>query len=387
MQENQYKDSIYFFLTIFKKWKFLLTLTLLGAIISTIVAFILPQWYASTCNLVPSTSSQESSGGASSMISSALKEFGVTKMTGSSSQEAYSYIVILTSRTVVDSIINKFRLDTVYKIPKNKFSKLREAFLDNVEVTYEKEGNYTITIWDTDKYRAADIANAYVDLANEHFIDIFRQDTKLSKEYFEGRIFAIDSTLTVIGDQLKKFTQKTLLFSPEEQAQSVAKSLADIKAEQVKYDIFYEFYKKNYGEQDPLAQTYKKLSNEVASKLNTIQTQPGFAGNFSLTNATGVAVDYLRLYTEFETYTKVRAFLIPMIEKIRSDEIKNIQNLIVVDKAIPADKKDKPKRAYIIAGSTFGTFVLGILLIFLFDYFNEIKTRIKSLKANESNKQ
>lgn len=387
MQENQYKDSIYFFLTIFKKWKFLLTLTLLGAIISTIVAFILPQWYASTCNLVPSTSSQESSGGASSMISSALKEFGVTKMTGSSSQEAYSYIVILTSRTVVDSIINKFRLDTVYKIPKNKFSKLREAFLDNVEVTYEKEGNYTITIWDTDKYRAADIANAYVDLANEHFIDIFRQDTKLSKEYFEGRIFAIDSTLTVIGDQLKKFTQKTLLFSPEEQAQSVAKSLADIKAEQVKYDIFYEFYKKNYGEQDPLAQTYKKLSNEVASKLNTIQTQPGFAGNFSLTNATGVAVDYLRLYTEFETYTKVRAFLIPMIEKIRSDEIKNIQNLIVVDKAIPADKKDKPKRAYIIAGSTFGTFVLGILLIFLFDYFNEIKTRIKSLKANESSKQ
>lgn len=387
MQENQYKDSIYFFLTIFKKWKFLLTLTLLGAIISTIVAFILPQWYASTCNLVPSTSSQESSGGASSMISSALKEFGVTKMTGSSSQEAYSYIVILTSRTVVDSIINKFRLDTVYKIPKNKFSKIREAFLDNVEVTYEKEGNYTITIWDTDKYRAADIANAYVDLANEHFIDIFRQDTKLSKEYFEGRIFAIDSTLTVIGDQLKKFTQKTLLFSPEEQAQSVAKSLADIKAEQVKYDIFYEFYKKNYGEQDPLAQTYKKLSNEVASKLNTIQTQPGFAGNFSLTNATGVAVDYLRLYTEFETYTKVRAFLIPMIEKIRSDEIKNIQNLIVVDKAIPADKKDKPKRAYIIAGSTFGTFVFGILLIFLFDYFNEIKTRIKSLKANESNKQ
>lgn len=387
MQDSQYKDSVYFFLTIFKKWKFLLILTALGAIISAIIAFTLPQWYASTCNLVPSTSSQESSGGASSMISSALKEFGVTKMSGSSNQEEYSYIVILTSRTVVDSIINKFNLDKVYNIPKSKFSKLREAFLENVEVTYEKEGNYTITIWDTDKYRAAEIANAYVDLANEHFIDIFRQDTKLSKDYFENRIITIDSILTVVGNQLKKFTQKTLLFSPEEQAQSVAKSLADIKSEQVKYDIFYEFYKKNYGDQDPLAQTYKKLSNEVASKLNSIQTQPGFAGNFSLTNATGVAVDYLRLYTEFETYTKVRAFLIPMIEKIRSDEIKNIQNLIVVDKAIPADKKDKPKRAYIIAGSTFGTFIIGILLIFLFDYIKEIKTRIKAQKIDESNKQ
>jgi uncharacterized protein involved in exopolysaccharide biosynthesis len=387
MQDSQYKDSVYFFLTIFKKWKFLLILTALGAIISAIIAFTLPQWYASTCNLVPSTSSQESSGGASSMISSALKEFGVTKMSGSSNQEEYSYIVILTSRTVVDSIINKFNLDKVYNIPKSKFSKLREAFLENVEVTYEKEGNYTITIWDTDKYRAAEIANAYVDLANEHFIDIFRQDTKLSKDYFENRIITIDSILTVVGNQLKKFTQKTLLFSPEEQAQSVAKSLADIKSEQVKYDIFYEFYKKNYGDQDPLAQTYKKLSNEVASKLNSIQTQPGFAGNFSLTNATGVAVDYLRLYTEFETYTKVRAFLIPMIEKIRSDEIKNIQNLIVVDKAIPADKKDKPKRAYIIAGSTFGTFIFGILLIFLFDYIKEIKTRIKAQKIDESNKQ
>jgi uncharacterized protein involved in exopolysaccharide biosynthesis len=381
MEKNQLNDSAYFFFVIFKRWKFLLILTLLGGIISTIVAFNLQKWYASGCNLVPSTSSQESTGGGS-VLSSALKEFGITKMSGSSSSDAYSYLVILNSRTVVDSLINRFNLDKVYNIPKSEMSKLREAFLENLEITYEKEGNYTITIWDTDRNRAAEMANAYVDIANAHFIDVFRQDTKLSKEYFDERIEAIDSILSDLGARLSLFTKKTLLFSPEQQGQSIAKSLSDIKSEQIKYDIFYQYYKKNFGENDPVAQNYKRLSEEVARQVSDMENKPGYAGNFSLSNATGVALDYMRLYTEFETYTKVRSFLIPMIEKIHSDEIKQIQNLLVVDKAIPSDKKDKPKRSYIIAGSTFGTLVLGIILIFIFNYFKELKLQLKLYEKN-----
>lgn len=376
-QQQQLQDSAYFFFVFLKRWKLLLLITLLGAIASVIVAYNLQVWYAAKINLVPSTSSQESGNSAGSTISSALKEFGLTKMSSSSNQEAYSYIVILNSRFVIDSLINKYRLDSVYKIPKYKITKLREAFIDNIEVAYEKEGNYTITIWDSDKKRAADIANDYVKIANGHFVDIFRQDNLLSKEYFENRIQSIDSTLAFLGVELKKFSQKTLLFAPEEQAKAIASSVSDIKSEQVKYDILYEYYRKNYGEKDPLALQNKKLSNEFSEKLKNIENTPGFAGNFSLANAQEVTVEYLRIYTEFETYSKLKAFLLPTIEKIHSDEIKLIQNLLVVDPAVPPDMKDKPKRSYIIAGSTFGSFVLGIIVIFLIDYFSDIRRKLK----------
>lgn len=384
MENNQYQDSIYFFGVVIKNWKFITSFTVITTLISFVVAFMLPVWYAATTNLVPSTSSQESSGLGGTAISSALKEFGLTKMTGNSGGEQYSYIVILQSRTVVDSIIEKYKLDKVYDVPKNEMVDLRKEFLSNLEVAYEKEGNYTITVWDTDRQRAADIANDIVEIANSHFINIFRQDNKLSKEYFELRINSIDSNLTEIGKALNKFTQKTLLFSPEDQAQAISKSLSDLKSEQVKYDIIYNYYKTNYGENDPLANSFKTMSDELSQKLTNLKTQPGFAGNFALNDASAVAVEYMRLYTDFETYSKVKAFLVSMLEKIRSDEVKSIQSLIVVDKAIPPDKKDKPKRAYIIAGSAVGSLVLALIIIFLINYTKEIKIRLdNSTNASE----
>jgi capsule polysaccharide export protein KpsE/RkpR len=302
-------------------------------------------------------------------------------MKTSTSGEAYSYIVILNSRTVIDSMIRKYELHKVYDIKKYKQKKLREEFLSNVEITFEKEGNYTITVWDTDKRRAANIANDYVQIANTHFVNIFRQDNLLSKKYFEERISTLDSSIKYYGELLKRFSQKTLLFAPEEQAKSIAQSISEIKSEQIKYDILSEYYSKNYGELDPVASLNKKLSQEFAGKLQTIQQKPGFAGNFSLTNATDVQVEYLKIYTEFETYSKVKAFLLPTIEKIKSDEIKQIQNLLIVDPAVPPDSKDKPKRVYIVAGSTFGAFIIGIMLIFIMNYFKELKMTLKEMKT------
>jgi len=182
---------------------------------------------------------------------------------------------------------------------------------------------------------------------------------------------------------MSKFTKKTLLFSPEDQAQAIAKSLSDLKAEQVKYDIIYNFYKSNYGDNDPLAKSFKSMSEELNQKLNNLKTQPGFAGNFALNDASAVAVEYIRLYTDFETLTKVKAFLVSMLEKIRSDEVKSIQSLLVVDKAIPPDKKDKPKRAYIIIGSAIGGLALALLIAFSINYYREIKTRLNQFNNVE----
>lgn len=379
-------DMTYFLYVLKKKKLSLIIVTLLGIILSFAAAFLLPKWYASTVNLVPAMSGQEASGGAGSAISSTLKEFGLTNLTGKS-EGTYSYIVILQSRTVVDSIINLYELDKVYNIPKTQMTELRKAVQSNIEVNYEKEGNYVITVWDIDKNRAANIANSYVTIANGLAMNIFREDTRLSREYFEDRMRIVDSSLSAIGYQMSKFSSSTLMFSPEDQAKAMSTSLADIKAEQAKYDIFYEYYRKNFGEFDPLATTFKKMSEEMGNKIEEIQTKPGFLGNFSLKEATGTAVDYMRFYTDFETMTKVKAFLLPMIEKIKSDEIKSVQNLLVVDKAIPADKKDKPKRSLIIAGGAVGSFVIAILYVFLINYLFELKQEFKILDSKFQNEK
>ncbi|MEN6295572.1 MAG: GNVR domain-containing protein [Chloroherpetonaceae bacterium] len=378
-QDKNVHDMTYFLFVLKKGRITIFIITFLGLAISVLAALLLPMWYAASVNLVPAVSSQDATGGAGSAISSTLKEFGLTSL-GGQSEGTYSYLVILQSRTVIDSIINLYELDKEYEIPKSKMTDLRQQVSANIEVNYEKEGNYVITVWDKDKNRAAEIANNYVNIANGLAIDIFRQDTRLSKDYFEDRLRMVDSSLVAIGNQMAKFSSSTLMFSPLDQAKAFSTSMSELKAEQAKYDIFYEYYRKNFGENDPLAITFKKLSTEMDNKISDIQNKPGFVGNFSLAEATGTGVEYMRLYADFETMTKVKSFLMPMIEKIRSDEIKSIQNLLIVDKAIPPDKKDKPKRSLIVAGGTLGSFVISILIVFLFNYIRELRREFKVLE-------
>ncbi len=112
-------------------------------------------------------------------------------------------------------MISKFNLSKVYDIPKWKQKDLRAEFESNVEITLEKEGNYTITVWDTDKQRAADISNAYVAAANAHFVEIFRQDNFLSKNYFDQRIQSLDSIIAALGTRLKNFSEKLCYSHPK----------------------------------------------------------------------------------------------------------------------------------------------------------------------------
>ena len=141
-------DSFYFWALIFRNKWFVILFTIIATGISTSVAFYLPVWYKSTINVVPPKNPADGDGMGSG-ISSALKDFGLTKL-GGAKGESYSFSVILNSRTVIDSIIRIYNLHTVYDLPQTSMTKIREEFIANVDITIEKDGNYAISIWDTD---------------------------------------------------------------------------------------------------------------------------------------------------------------------------------------------------------------------------------------------
>ncbi|HRT67811.1 MAG TPA: Wzz/FepE/Etk N-terminal domain-containing protein, partial [Bacteroidota bacterium] len=134
-QNKNVHDMTYFLYVLKKRKVLIIIITLLGAGISLAAALLMPKWYAASINLVPSMANQETAGAASSAISSTLKEFGLTSLTGQT-EGSYSYLVILQSRTVLDSIINLFELDKEYKIPKSKMTDLRKEVQSNIEINY-----------------------------------------------------------------------------------------------------------------------------------------------------------------------------------------------------------------------------------------------------------
>jgi|YNPMSStandDraft_1061717.scaffolds.fasta_scaffold00056_3 LPS O-antigen subunit length determinant protein (WzzB/FepE family) len=380
MSENSEKnfDGMYLTALLFKHKRIIIATVIASAIISTAVAFLLPVWYTASVNAVPPQTSMSGLESAMGNISSTLRDIGLARVGGSSSS-GYSLTVVLLSRSVKDSIIKKYDLRKVYKMENEKYEDLLKEFESNLDVTYDKEGNYVISITDQDPKRAASMANDYVQIANHFAAELFKKESNFNRIYMEYRIKSIDSTISAISEQLAGLSQRSLMFSPEEQARAVSQAIVELKAQVYQSEIEYDLLRTTFGESDALTQVKKKLLEETRKKLNEAMNKPGFAGNFKIDESGRIGLEFTKMLTEIEALSKAKAYLVPLYEKLRLDEAKNIKTLYVLDEAIPPTKKSKPKRVLIVAGSVLGSFVLTVLMIILVHNYIEFRKKYQNM--------
>lgn len=364
--------------------KFLLIFVSILTLSSIIIAFLLPNQFTAVVNTIPPKTTASTMEGLLGGLSSTLRDIGLTKLTGKT-EGMYSFLVILNSRSVKNSIIRKYRFDTVYNIPLTDFTKLRKAFENNLEISLEPEGNYTISFTDEDPIRAANVANDYVQIANLVAQDIFQKEARYNRRYLEERIQQIDNSLNLVLDSIQKFSRVNLVFSPLEQSKAIGQSYIDLKSTSMSQEILYDLFKSKYGENDPITVAQKNILDNVKRKLYEFENKPGFIGNYPLKEFAKVGGDFLRLYAEFETLTKVKSFLIPYLEENKLNENRNFQYLIVLDKAVPPDRKSKPKRSLIIAGTFLGSIILGIFIIVIVDSLTNYINQFKKSSSNLEN--
>ena len=376
-QKNSEFNSMKIISAIFRFKYFIIIFTILVTAAMAAYWFSQPNWYKSTVNLVPPKASGSAFESMMGNISSTLRNFGITKI-GPKTDNSYSLNVILVSRTVKDSIIRKYNLRKIYQMEKAKAEELRAAFDENLDITVEMDGNYTISISDTDPVRASVMTNDYVDIANQLSMDIAKREASYNRNYLETRIKAIDSALAQTSDSLSKYSSKYQIYQPEEQATSIGKALIDIKSEIIKQEINLELMRVTYGENDPLTKVQERIIAELKNKLSSAENEPGFAGKFSMNQATGVGIEYMRLYSDYETAAKVKAYLGPILEEQKINEYRDTKAFLVLDKAIPPDKKDRPKRSVYIAGAFFGSIVLSVMFVVISVQINDFRKKYKN---------
>ncbi len=364
------------------KW-LIISFVFVVTLASLIFSLLLPNQYTAKVNAVPPKTTASSMESLIGGLSSTLKDIGLAKL-GGKTDGMYSFLVILDSRAVKDSLISKYRFDTVYNIPKSKMTKLRERFEENLEVTLEPEGNYVIYFTDEDPIRAANVANDYVSIANFVAQKIVQTEASYNRKYLENRIASIDTLINMLMDSLQQFSQRNLIFSPEEQSKAISSSYVDLKANKISQEILYELYKSKYGENDPLTSSQRNILQSLNQKLLEFENKPGYVGNFPLKRLTKVGGEFLRLYAEIETYTKVKSFLLPYLEENRLNEHRQMQYLIVLDKAVPPDQKSKPKRSLIVIGSFLGSIFLISFVLFVVDAISNFIREAKNQRDESS---
>jgi capsule polysaccharide export protein KpsE/RkpR len=345
------------------KW-LIIGLAAVATIAGYLYAYSLPPYYKSTVNCVPPSSDVGGMGGALGGISSTLKDIGLAKL-GGKSGESYELIALLFSRTIRDSMISEFKLRDEYGLHGKTMDDVRDEFEDNIEVNLHAEGNYEISMWSKDPQKSVQMCRSFIAHVNDISNRISRTEATKNAAYLETRLAMMDSTLALLTDSLSDYSRKYRVYSPLDQASASAKALAEVKGELLKQETLLGILETNYGKSDPQVRNAAAIVERLKTQYEEAQTKPGFAGNFALSDAAGIGASYLRMYAEFEAFTKLKAFMLPTLEQARLDMNKTAPVLLVVDEPALAEEKDKPRRLVIALGAGIGMFVTMIIALLL----------------------
>jgi capsule polysaccharide export protein KpsE/RkpR len=106
---------------------------------------------------------------------------------------------------------------------------------------------------------------------------------------------------------------------------------------------------------------------------------------FPFSKLPDVAISYYRAFREVEIQTKIMEFVLPMYEQALVEEQKSVPNLLVVDKAVPPQLKDSPKKAFIILAAFFLGFFVHLIFVFRGESAVNLSVKGNVMEEKEAN--
>jgi len=364
---------------------------LLVTIATVIISLLIPNKYTATTSFI----SPKKKGGLFGDIagfSNTIKDLSRTLggRLGTVSDEAYNFLVILQSRTASEKVIKKFNLREVYEIDEDKpYEYVLKALSNYVDFNIEDEGNIVISVTDKIPERAAEMANYYVQILNEISTELNVTESRNNREFIEKRFIQAQNDILALEDSLESFSKNYNVLEMEEQIKVAIEVAAKTKAQLEIAKLEREILIKNYGENSPLVQQADLKVHEFTNQLSNLK----FGEDKNLKSSLNIFVPfasipetgvmYIRLMRNYEIQGKILEFIYPIYEQAKIEEQKDIPVVLVVDEAIPPERKSSPKRSLIVIGAFLLSFFFSLSYVLIKESYNTLQSdegRYKKVK-------
>lgn len=346
-------DLVEYALLLVQHWKWIVLTGVLSAAISIAIAFLLPPWYRSTASIMPPK--EQFSLSALSGGTSLLRNIsGLQRLGGRSQSGAYNYLAILESRTVKESIVRTHDLIAVYEIADSSMEKAIEALEGHVTIESEDEDYFTISVEDKDPVRAAAIANSFVGELNRRSLEMGSLEASKNREFIGSRVEETRSELRKAEDSLRLQQENAEVpFLPDASGAGLS-AIAELYAEKAKKEIELAIASRSTGPENPLVQELALEVEELDRKTRTLP-ESGMEG--------------LRRYREVMIQQKILEFILPLHEQAKVEEKRDVPVVVVLDRAIAAERKFRPRRMVIVLVSVVVSVFLTLTGILLNEVF------------------
>jgi len=363
--------------------RMLYRVSLYGLLASTLVAFLIAKRYESTTRLMPpdnqSTSSMALAAAAMSGSSSGLGALASDFLGLKSTSDVF--VGILSSRSVQDTLIQRFDLKKLYST--RNMEDTRKALAEHTSISVDRKSQIiTITITDTSPQRGAAMGQAYVEELNRLVAELSTSSARRERIFLEGRLQAVTKDLEDAEKDFSQFASKNTAIDVKEQAKAMVEAAATLQGQVIAAQSQYEGLREIYTDNNPRVRLVKARIDELQRQLdklggkNESSTEaPAESGTSlypSIRKLPLLGVTYADLYRRTRVQEAVFEALTKEYEMAKVQEAKEIPTVKVLDAPSIPDRKSFPPRLLIIFVGTACALACGALWLVMRTNWQEI---------------
>jgi tyrosine-protein kinase Etk/Wzc len=278
------------------------------------------------------------------------------------------YIGMLKSRTVADALIEQFKLQELYD--EDTLVKTREELEKNTSLTSVKDGLIVIEVEDESPPRAADMANAYVEQLIKLTQNLAISEASQRRLFFEQQLVRAKDELSKAEVLLRKTQEKTGMIALDEQGKATIEAAAMLRAQVTAKEVEMAAMRTFATDANP---DYRRTQEELIglrAQLGKIERNTEKDSGdllISTKNIPAAGLEFARRLRDVKYYETVFELMAKQFEMAKVDEARDAAVIQVVDHAVPADYKTRPKRSLIIIMTAFIVGIGCILLAFILE--------------------
>jgi uncharacterized protein involved in exopolysaccharide biosynthesis len=328
-------------LPLLEHWKALVLLPLLAGCAALAVTFAIKPTFTSRTVFLPP---QQQQSAAASAIAQLGALSGLAGAAAGVKSPADQYVALLQSETVVDRLIDEFKLMQAYD--EDLRVDTRKEFAKNVRVSLgKKDGLVAVEVDDIDRERAAAIANRHVDELRRMTSQLALTEAQQRRAFFEVQLKQTKDRLTTAQEALQGsgFDSGAL----KADARAAAEGYARLRAELTAAEVRLQTLRRNMADN----------STEVQQALTTVSALRGQLARLEAPIEATTGPDYVSKFREFKYQETLFDLFARQYELARVDESREGALIQVVDVAKPAERKSRPKRGLIAVATTLASFI------------------------------
>jgi uncharacterized protein involved in exopolysaccharide biosynthesis len=286
---------------------------------------------------------------------------------------------------MAQELVDRFNLKEYYRV---KYSEDAVKALENVtDIKISKEGAVSVTVEDKDPKLAADIANAYVTNLDRLFAKLGTTDASRQRAFVADRLDKTERALRQAEEALRRFQENNKAIVMQEQSRTAIEEAAKVKGQIVVEEARLEYLRTFATENNPQVVQQRRQIEEMKRQLAQMQYGAGMdlppetrnpgepRREFQVpwTRVPALGMELVRLMREVKVQETVYGLLTAQFEQAKINEAKDTPTVQVLDRAVPAERKSKPKTVLNTAIAGLLSLFVAIFLAFFLEYVERIR--------------